>query len=251
MGILGGFSGRVGTVVGYRRRGAWFVRAYRPHIKDRKSAAQLEQRSRFKAMIQFASPATPLLRIGLKQAADRQGITEGNAFLRMNHGWFGGGAGESGKSGKSGESGNSGRVDYAGLQFSNGTLSGVQGLRYAVSGGVARVKWSAAGGRMTDRIHIYIYSATQRTGLCLQGERAMRRLQALLPEGFAEGEVHVWAFASDARGEVSRTVYGAKEQSSGAAGESQAARGLESKDDGPAPSGQHTCLRSISDSHHW
>ena len=62
MGILGGFSGRVGTVVGYYRRGAWFVRAYQPHIKDRQSAAQLEQRSRFKAMIQFASPATPLLR---------------------------------------------------------------------------------------------------------------------------------------------------------------------------------------------
>ena len=200
MGILGGFSGRVGTVVGYRRRGAWFVRAYRPHIKDRKSAAQLEQRSRFKAMIQFASPATPLLRIGLKQAADRQGITEGNAFLRMNHGWFGGGAG------------NSGRVDYAGLQFSCGTLSGVQGLRYAVSGGVARVKWSAAGGRMTDRIHIYIYSATQRTGLCLQGERAMRRLQALLPEGFADGEAHVWAFAADEDNRVSATAYALPEQ---------------------------------------
>ena len=84
MGILGGFSGRVGTVVGYYRRGAWFVRAYQPHIKDRKSAAQLEQRSRFKAMIQFASPATPVLRVGLRQVAADWQITEGNAFLKIN-----------------------------------------------------------------------------------------------------------------------------------------------------------------------
>ena len=84
MGILGGFSGRVGTVVGYYRRGAWFVRAYQPHIKDRKSAAQLEQRSRFKAMIQFASPATPVLRVGLRKVAADQQITEGNAFLKIN-----------------------------------------------------------------------------------------------------------------------------------------------------------------------
>ena len=85
MGILGGFSGRVGTVVGYHRRGGWYVRAYQPHIKDRKSEAQLAQRGRFKAMIQFASQATGVLRVGLKQLAADQQITEGNAFLKINH----------------------------------------------------------------------------------------------------------------------------------------------------------------------
>ena len=89
MGILGGFSGRVGSVVGYHRRGAWFVRAYQPHIKDRKSAAQLEQRSRFKAMIQFASQATGVLRVGLREAARAEGLTEGNLFLKENHAGFG------------------------------------------------------------------------------------------------------------------------------------------------------------------
>ena len=87
-GILDGFSGRVGPVVGYWRRGRWCVRAHVPHIRDARTEAQLVQRSRFKAMILFASPATAVLRLGLHHEADRLGLTEGNVFLRMNHSSF-------------------------------------------------------------------------------------------------------------------------------------------------------------------
>ncbi len=121
MGILGGFSGRVGTVVGYHRHGAWFVRAYQPHIKDRKSAAQLEQRSRFKAMIQFASPATPVLRVGLRQVAADQQITEGNAFLKINKECFpreSRNSRNTRESRNSRNSRNSRAIDYPSLQFS-------------------------------------------------------------------------------------------------------------------------------------
>ena len=199
MGILGGFSGRVGTVVGYHRHGAWFVRAYQPHIKDRKSAAQLEQRSRFKAMIQFASPATPVLRVGLKQLAARMQITEGNAFLKINKDCF---------PRESRESRNSRAIDYPNLQFSRGSLAAPAALQYAVDeGGVLTVRWSAEGGSLTDRVHIYIYSPAAQTGIALQGERGRHRLQALLPEGFAPEGLHVWAFASNASGNVSSTQY--------------------------------------------
>ena len=199
MGILGGFSGRVGTVVGYHRHGAWFVRAYQPHIKDRKSAAQLEQRSRFKAMIQFASPATPVLRVGLKQLAARMQITEGNAFLKINKDCF---------PRESRESRNSRAIDYPNLQFSRGSLAAPAALQYTVDeGGVLTVRWSAGGGSLTDRVHIYIYSPAAQTGIALQGERAQRHLQALLPEGFAPEGLHVWAFASNASGNVSNTQY--------------------------------------------
>ena len=197
MGILGGFSGRVGTVVGYHRRGAWFVRAYQPHIKDRKSEAQLQQRSRFKAMIQFASPATPVLRVGLKQLAARQQITEGNAFLKLNHRNF--------------QNIRNNQINYSGLQFSYGRLTAPKGLQYAVDeGGVLTVRWEAEGGSLTDRIHIYIYSPAAQTGIALEGERTQRHLRALLPEGFAATDLHLWAFASNARGDVSPTAYAAK-----------------------------------------
>ena len=307
MGILGGFSGRVGTVVGYHRRGAWFVRAYQPHIKDRKSAAQLEQRSRFKAMIQFASPATPVLRVGLKQLAAAQQITEGNAFLKINKQHFNsspkfeevqanghfnsspklgevdarsadggvctetslmthapvaaaGGATPSSLEGEqdrrhlegkqthrhSSSSPKLGEVDarsadggvctetslmthapvaaaggatpsklegelkiaYPLLQFSKGSLPGIANPQYTVDEhGVLTMQWSAEGGNLTDRIHIYIYCPSAQTGIALQGERSQRHLQALLPEGFAPEGLHLWAFASNSSGNVSNTQY--------------------------------------------
>ena len=208
MGILGGFSGRVGTVVGYHRHGAWFVRAYQPHIKDRKSAAQLEQRSRFKAMIQFASPATPVLRVGLKQLAARMQITEGNAFLKINKDCFPREARDDRNNRDYRDNRNYRGIDYSNLQFSRGSLAAPAALQYAVDeGGVLTVRWSAEGGSLTDRVHIYIYSPAAQTGIALQGERAQRHLQALLPEGFAPEGLHVWAFASNASGNVSNTQY--------------------------------------------
>ena len=190
MGILGGFSGRVGTVVGYHRRGRWFVRAYRAHIQDRKSDAQLAQRSRFKAMIRFASPATPVLRVGLRREAVRLAMTEGNVFLRLNKGCFSEG------------------VEYARLRFSRGRLAAVRGLRWREDGGVLRVRWSGEGGRLSDRVHLYVYCPALSSGLALEGWRGARHVEALLPEGFAGAELHVWAFASNCGGEVSETTYG-------------------------------------------
>ena len=213
IGILGGFSGRVGTVVGYYRRGAWFVRAYQPHIKDRKSAAQLEQRSRFKAMIQFASPATPVLRVGLRQVAADQQITEGNAFLKINKECFpreSRNTRNTRNTRESRESRNSRTIDYPSLQFSRGSLAAPAALQYTVDeGGVLAVRWSAGGGRLADRIHIYVYCPTAMTGIALEGERGRHGLQALLPQNFVGNELHLWAFAAAADGMVSPTVYGA------------------------------------------
>ena len=225
MGILGGFSGRVGTVVGYYRRGAWFVRAYQPHIKDRKSAAQLEQRSRFKAMIQFASPATPVLRVGLRQAAADWQITEGNAFLKINKDCFprdsrntrdSRDSRDSRNTRNSRDSRNSSAIDYPSLQFSQGSYAAPQALQYAVDErGVLAVRWSAAGGRLADRIHIYIYSPAAGHGLAAAAERGQRGVQVLLPEGFAGDDLQVWAFAEGRGGAVSATVYGLEERGQG------------------------------------
>ena len=210
MGILGGFSGRVGTVVGYYRRGAWFVRAYQPHIKDRKSAAQLEQRSRFKAMIQFASPATPVLRVGLRRTAADWQITEGNAFLKINKECFPRESRNTRNTRDSRDSRNSRAIDYPSLQFSRGSLAAPAALQYAVDeGGVLSVRWAAGGGRLADRIHIYVYCPAAMTGIALQGERGRHGLQTLLPQDFVGNELHLWAFAAAADGMVSPTVYGA------------------------------------------
>ena len=213
MGILGGFSGRVGTVVGYYRRGGWYVRAYQPNIKDRRSEAQLAQRSRFKAMIQFASQATGVLRVGFRGEARRAGLTEGNVFLRENHVRF-----SSRTSGTSltsstsitsatSQTRNSG-IDFAGLRFSKGSLPGVRLVEATVDeGGALQVRWESLGGVRGDRVHLYVYSENCRQGLAAQGERGKGRSKILLPAEFAGSGLHVWAFAEGKDGRVSGTAY--------------------------------------------
>ncbi len=213
MGILGGFSGRVGTVVGYYRRGGWYVRAYQPHIKDRRSEAQLAQRGRFKAMIQFASQATGVLRVGLREAARAAGLTEGNLFLKENHARFSRGTSLTSSTSctsltsSTSQTRDSG-IDFAGLRFSKGRLAGLRLTEATVDeGGALRVKWQSLGGQAADRIHIFIYSEAQRQGVCAEAGRAAGHTAVLLPDGFAAAGLHVWAFAASASGRVSPTAY--------------------------------------------
>lgn len=51
-GILGGFTGKVGGVVGARSRGQWIYRAYQGIVKNPKTIAQTKQREQFKIFSQ-------------------------------------------------------------------------------------------------------------------------------------------------------------------------------------------------------
>lgn len=51
-GILGGFTGKVGNVVGARSRGEWIYRAYQGIVKNPKTIAQTRQREQFKIFSQ-------------------------------------------------------------------------------------------------------------------------------------------------------------------------------------------------------
>lgn len=51
-GILGGFTGKVGNVVGARSRGQWIYRAYQGVVKNPKTIAQTKQREQFRIFTQ-------------------------------------------------------------------------------------------------------------------------------------------------------------------------------------------------------
>lgn len=51
-GILGGFTGKVGNVVGARSRGEWIYRAYQGVVKNPKTIAQTKQREQFRIFSQ-------------------------------------------------------------------------------------------------------------------------------------------------------------------------------------------------------
>ena len=217
-GILGPFRGTVGTVIGYRWRDRWCMRARPSHYHDRRSEAQLQQRSRFKAMIQFASPATPLLRLGLRAWAAEHGLTEGNAFLRMNHGCFSSMASMTSLTSMASATSTTsttsmtsatGNIDYPRLRFSHGTLPPIQkAAARRVDATTVNVGWERGLGRGADTVHLYAYCPAAGWGLAVGAvERSVKYAQFVLPQEFAGEEVHLWAFAVNAEGVASATCY--------------------------------------------
>lgn len=71
-GILGGFSGKVGTVIGTHWKGGSYMRGIAEHIRDPKSKKQLMQRKKFATAIKFLRPLNPYLQFGYKNLTEKQ-----------------------------------------------------------------------------------------------------------------------------------------------------------------------------------
>ena len=84
----GGFSGRIGNVIGYMWRGKACVRSMPTRYRDARSERQLQQRELFRQTIRFASHAQRVLRLGLRTPSIDAQVTEYNYFMRINKGCF-------------------------------------------------------------------------------------------------------------------------------------------------------------------
>jgi hypothetical protein len=81
-GILGGFSGKVGTVIGGSWKGIDYMRSRAASVSTPNSPAQLDQRARFGTVMKFLQPLTAFLRIGFKNQAIK--MTGFNAAMSYN-----------------------------------------------------------------------------------------------------------------------------------------------------------------------
>ncbi len=81
-GILGGFSGKVGTVVGGTWKGISYMRSQMGKRSGQASDLQLQQQAKFRMIIKFLRNFTSLLNITFKDFAN--GITGPNAALSFN-----------------------------------------------------------------------------------------------------------------------------------------------------------------------
>ncbi len=78
-GILGGFSGKVGTVVGGSWKGISYMRSQAQSVKNPRTEGQVSQRSKFALTLAFLKPITAYVRTGYKTYASKQ--TEFNAAM--------------------------------------------------------------------------------------------------------------------------------------------------------------------------
>jgi hypothetical protein len=70
-GILGGFSGKVGNVVGGSWNGIDYMRAKPANVKDPKTEAQMAQRMKFRVMMRFLRKVKPIIQRGFQAGSQR------------------------------------------------------------------------------------------------------------------------------------------------------------------------------------
>lgn len=188
-GILGGFRGKVGPVIGYRWKDKWCMRARPVHVHNPRTAAQTAHRTLFREMVQLAAALKEGLRLGLRERARRDGMTEMNAFCRLN--WR-----------------EDGRPPYQALRVSEGPVAPVAFGAARLEGDVVRVEFGGGAARGGDGVRLLVLNATRRQAL-LSAPAARRRgsLALVLPTGWAADELHLYGFAADSAGRCSPSAY--------------------------------------------
>lgn len=84
-GILGGFSGRVGTVVGSTWKSVHYMRALAVSTNDAKTEKQLCQRGKFSTALNFLKSMTPFVRIGYQNyTKDQSAFNAAMSYMLKN-----------------------------------------------------------------------------------------------------------------------------------------------------------------------
>jgi hypothetical protein len=82
-GILGGFSGTVGTVVGGTWKGINYIKSLPVISNTDPTPRQLEQREKFRTVVSFLRPLLPFIQLGYKSSAVR--MSPYNAAMAYNY----------------------------------------------------------------------------------------------------------------------------------------------------------------------
>ena len=195
-GILDGYRGTVGTVIGYRWRGKWCLRAKPRFVRNPRTEAQQAHRMLFRDMVRLAGRMLDATRWGLGRASMEEGMTECNLFVRLNKDCF------------SAEG-----VDYERLAVSHGPVAPVGFTAAGVDGhGVLHVEWekNPLGMRCKadDDVFVYAWCPSLEQGcLAAPAKRSRKRMDVALPDEFLGQEVHCYGFTRDMDRQTSETAY--------------------------------------------
>lgn len=128
LGILGGFSGKVGTVIG----GSWnsinYMRALAKSYKDPETEGQMCQRGRFATTVNFLKRITPCLRIGYRERPAGQSTYSAAMSYVLTYAIDG--------------CGNDAQVNFTRALVSRGNLTTVMDATASVAGSTVTYSWT-------------------------------------------------------------------------------------------------------------
>ena len=202
-GVLGGFSGKVGNVVGGSWKGIDYMRIKPASVANPRTQGQVDQRSKFSVVLNFLQPMSEFLRVGFKLYTKK--MTQFNSAMsyNLNHAVTGAYPDFT--------------IDYPHALVSHGQLNGAIGTGVASANpAVVDFTWEDNSGpgmskaKTTDKALLLVYNASKGIAIYdLEGASRDTGAQSLeVPADFSGDEVQTFmAFISEDGSQVSDSVY--------------------------------------------
>lgn len=154
LGILGGFSGTVGTVVGTtNKRGDDIIRARSKKSRPASSADQLKQQTKFGLTTGFYKVLNEIIKSALKQKAESEQLSPFNYACKQAL-----------KNAITGTDENP-AIDYSAIVISDGPLSRIAGATAELADGAVNFNWSdnleTYVGKLTDEVCMLVYNVSK------------------------------------------------------------------------------------------
>ena len=195
-GYLGGFSGKLGTAVGYMWNGKWCLRAHNPMVRNPRTEAQVEHREVFKQEVQLAAGMRPAIVKSMTDLAREEGMTSYNLFVRANQHAFSAVEGRL-------------QVDYSALRVSMGNVAPVALKEMSWSeDNVLTVKFRPGQGQSTDYVYLFVYVPDRKQSfITAPVYRYDRKISFMVSSYYAGHEAHAYLMVMSEDGRWGESVY--------------------------------------------
>lgn len=127
-GVLGGFSGKVGTVVGASWKGIDYIRSLPASVNNPRTEGQVAQRSKFTVALTFLRPIISYLNVGFKPYANRQSAYNAAMSYNVNNAVMG--------------TFPDFEIDYPNVLVSRGSLLGAEDASATAAAGSITFDWT-------------------------------------------------------------------------------------------------------------
>lgn len=199
-GILGGFSGKVGNVVGASWKGVAYIRSLPSNVRNPRSEKQLTQRSKFSLAAKFVLANLPVIRIGFRRSAG----SENSAFaaavaynvsnaVKGSYPDF--------------------EIDYPKAALSRGSLYGGYNATAAYKDGILKFEWDStiiSNASPNDRVMMIAYNPATQVSICNldAATRSEGTAMLVLPSVWEGSKVETFmVFISEVGAMTSPTIY--------------------------------------------
>lgn len=198
-GILGGFSGRVGTVVGSTWKSVHYMRALAVNVNNPNTEKQQCQRNKFLVALHFLKSFTPFLRVGYQNYAKDQSPFNAAMSYVLKYATTGCGAGVA--------------IDYNKTLVTRGSLGTAMNATAAAEGNKISYTWTDNSGmgnaQATDTAMLLVYNKNKKEAVySLNGaRRSEEKAELTLPTNWSDDALAVYlSFRNEENRAISNSV---------------------------------------------